>query len=407
MKKILLSSFLILTSFVLSAQLPVGNVWVTKSGWPSELGYFLIPLHQATLYIDTLLLGDMVLVDSLVIAGREQLNIYDAATGEKLDSLPNAHANQMDNWNQNLVVSRTEAPYLTVFSLFTMGEFYSLDTTLVSSPCADLLVQNDRAYLLMDTFVLVVDLLGQDTIGRIETEFPFPFGGMNRYLVPGPEGIFVDVEYATGAIRSSMLLIDPNTMTSEILYHLEGGGNLMPPLLVDDKLYIMNYPAYYDWQNDSLYTFPWSGQMKAAIDHDPASNYLFVYDFHQSTIHAEHFVTGDSVFNFSLNTYLGQALFYPTTNLSVNSDEPINNRVGIYPNPSDGNLWVSLPKNLIGELEIEVFSQSGQQVLSTKIDVFDNITTQMVKLNSLDCGVYFIKIRSDETFFCEKLIVSK
>jgi len=74
-----------------------------------------------------------------------------------------------------------------------------------------------------------------------------------------------------------------------------------------------------------------------------------------------------------------------------------NNSVIIYPNPSNGNIYITNLNNSVKELEI--FNYEGKTI--DKIDVIGR-TNCSIELSN---GIYLIKFTSKEGYFCKKIIV--
>ncbi len=405
-KKLYTSFILILIfTYTYGQLLPSGNIWVHSSGIPGNLGYFETGSSNY-IFTDSIPFHDMIIYDSLILAGKTNLYIYSAIDGQKFDSILGVNLYQMDVWENNLVVTRTTQPFFKVFSMSNLSESFSLDSVKISSPGSDLLVMNDRAYVLQDTFVQVIDLLQQDTVARIQTEHPFPFGGMNRFIVKSAENLFIDVEYATGAIRSSMLEVDPSNLTCTTLYHLEGAGNLIPPVVIGDKLLIMNYPSYYDLTNDSLHALPWSGEMKGVIDYDNASNHLFIYDFFQHSIHAENYSTGDSAYAFFLNGFLNKALFYSHQSTTGIVSSNSYNIIDIFPQPANDHLFITFKSSVSPSSELLIFTMSGNIVDKIKLNHLES-TSYRIDVSHLVEGIYVFEIDLNGLKKSGKFLISR
>ncbi|MCF8371724.1 MAG: T9SS type A sorting domain-containing protein [Bacteroidales bacterium] len=405
MKNYLLSLFLLIifVNIVFSQQIPEGNLWVHTSGTPGELGYF--ETNTGTYqFTHTIELGDIILYDSLLLAGKDDLYIFSASSGEKLDSLMGVDIHQMDMWGDRLVVTSSAPPYFRVYSLASMSQLFSLDTTKMASPGFDLLVLNDLAFISLDTFVQVIDLVVEDTLLQIQTEHPFFFAGMNMFLVPYGEFVFVDVEYVTGAIRSSMMRIDLSDFSCQTLYHLEGAGNLVPPLPVGDTLFIMNYPSYYDIANDSVYSLPWSGEMKAALDFDATRKSIFVYDYLQHSITVEQLSTGDSLMGYQLNTFLGKALFYSTaTTTSIEELEP-EIVVDIFPIPTSTEVSIRINSSVGINPSFQIYTISGERIENLRFNKSGEGSFD-VDVSHLLPGIYIIGIQSGINISIERIAI--
>lgn len=98
-----------------------------------------------------------------------------------------------------------------------------------------------------------------------------------------------------------------------------------------------------------------------------------------------------------------------TINNEISSDEDkmgllevhSNNKLIIYPNPSDGNFSVSLNREIEKDANIEIFNLYGRLIYKSRIH-HDN---QNIQFTSVP-GVYLIKIYNGSEFFTSKIILN-
>ena len=83
--------------------------------------------------------------------------------------------------------------------------------------------------------------------------------------------------------------------------------------------------------------------------------------------------------------------------------EKFKNSVNVYPNPGDGNFTIEIPNLERKEMKLEVYSFSGQKILS------QTITSDKgnIDLSSFSNGVYYLKIFSEKEIINKKLILQK
>lgn len=86
----------------------------------------------------------------------------------------------------------------------------------------------------------------------------------------------------------------------------------------------------------------------------------------------------------------------------INSVSKIRS-LNIYPNPSQGNIKVDLPENLIGSYNINVYSLTGSKVHSESISNTDN----ELNLGSLNNGVYIVRIENEGIIYSQKVKIQK
>ncbi len=83
-----------------------------------------------------------------------------------------------------------------------------------------------------------------------------------------------------------------------------------------------------------------------------------------------------------------------------NPDFATNGNIKIYPNPSNGNFNIRLPKHTYGQ--ISIYNTLGQEIYNNK-----NIETEHlnVQLNKIPTGTYFVKAMLDNKTYQEQIII--
>jgi len=81
--------------------------------------------------------------------------------------------------------------------------------------------------------------------------------------------------------------------------------------------------------------------------------------------------------------------------------------ITIFPNPVVDLLKISFKSNRQGSVHVFLFNTIGKQVLHQEslTEIGNNVIAVNVKNNSIDPGIYFVKIEADENVFTRKLIV--
>ena len=88
-------------------------------------------------------------------------------------------------------------------------------------------------------------------------------------------------------------------------------------------------------------------------------------------------------------------------------DELVIGDVEIFPNPSDGQLTVSLTNLVASDIRLELTDAAGRVILSSDhTNVGESMVIPVVIENAQD-GLYFIKVSSDEGELTERIIISK
>ncbi len=100
-------------------------------------------------------------------------------------------------------------------------------------------------------------------------------------------------------------------------------------------------------------------------------------------------------------------IYFTFSNCSYGIDEPeADNRLSIYPNPAeDGILNYSL-QGVYGEVELEIFTQSGKLVHSERFKLApEEVRTSGVPLAAYPAGIYFIRLTSAEALIHKKFLI--
>ncbi len=83
-------------------------------------------------------------------------------------------------------------------------------------------------------------------------------------------------------------------------------------------------------------------------------------------------------------------------------------KVNIFPNPAGQGVQVSLSIDKDASLTIEVLDKDGKPVIeSKKLNATQGIFTHTLALNSLNNGIYFVKIKMGSQTLTERLIIQK
>ena len=84
----------------------------------------------------------------------------------------------------------------------------------------------------------------------------------------------------------------------------------------------------------------------------------------------------------------------------------INSSLKIIPNPNNGNFRFQLLTVETGNLEIEIFDESGRSVYKNTIVKTSEEITENIDLNLLSKGTYFVKAKIQEAVFKEIVIIN-
>ena len=405
MKKIVLFPLLFLFCLPVNCQTPTGKLFVHLTGGgignPQTLGYIQYPSTQHII-IDTTSLSDMVFHDNMIYIADGNIYGYDIFTNSITDSILNVDAFGLDIWNDYLVVTSTVAPFFRVYNINNNYSLvFSLDSNKVDNMPADIGILYNRAYLAHQSSLQIVDLNQQDTVITLPTPHPFQWAGYNQFVIVANNDIYIDVEYATGVPRFSLLKLNQQTLTVDSVFHREMEYNPYKPVVGNNLIYVSYFNSHYNITLDTLITATYN--YTSAIEFDTVSDCVFVYDMINSNIYYSFGSTTSQTFG--LPSYLNKALFVPANITHTPSVCEGNDRFLIYPNPAFDN--VNIRFNIQHEVqELHVYNYRG--VLLKKISFNQNIKNHFFNISDFPDGCYFVKAVFSDKFFTKGFLkVSK
>ncbi len=80
-------------------------------------------------------------------------------------------------------------------------------------------------------------------------------------------------------------------------------------------------------------------------------------------------------------------------------------RVSVYPNPSAGYLVIEMTRQAKGSVDVYIYNTAGQTVLYQQAR--SNFETLNMDVNHLPTGVYVLDLLTEDSFFSERLIISR
>ncbi len=136
-----------------------------------------------------------------------------------------------------------------------------------------------------------------------------------------------------------------------------------------------------------------------------ANNYI--WDFGDgntsSEINPVHIYLAAGNYNVSLtasNGICSDDVYNETISVSYAGISGINSTVNIYPNPNKGIFTL---KNMIPDSKISIYDLNGKQIFTKKI----LSVNETLNISSLNSGIYFIKIKTNNSAYFKKLIIKK
>lgn len=182
----------------------------------------------------------------------------------------------------------------------------------------------------------------------------------------------------------------------------------------------VNMPGYItvNQSPDASFTYTVTGSAFAGTSTAPGNSTSFVWDMGEGTIYAgpsstvTHNYTVDGTYNVCLIVVNGNGCS-DTTCQTVNiittgtAETTLGEAISIYPNPSsNGILTVDFGKYSGNDVKITVYNIIGKTVYERQI-TSNNIGKQIVSLQGLPSGNYFINILSGKETFTRRITINR
>lgn len=112
-------------------------------------------------------------------------------------------------------------------------------------------------------------------------------------------------------------------------------------------------------------------------------------------------------------TYLGQTKTIPVVIIPSNDTSIIDSQsvafgdINVYPNPSDGNVFISFISRSNNTDKCQVVNMAGQKVFEEKLDVQTGQNIFVMPLSNLPAGLYLIKITGAESYKVKRVVKYK
>lgn len=193
-----------------------------------------------------------------------------------------------------IIYLRDSSPHFLMHSYFGLVD--TLGPAQVPPGFVDAMLHNNRLYILYPDELRIVPLnpLPVGPVTVLPTPTPFPFGGMNTWMLAlkddnNVDHIYIDIEYATALERTSLIELDTATLSFDTIFHYDILSNYYRPLAADGMLYLHNFDTRYDPVADTviftsaphypfLHTVGYSQQWQYFLLHRPDLNRIYIHD---------------------------------------------------------------------------------------------------------------------------------
>ena len=88
---------------------------------------------------------------------------------------------------------------------------------------------------------------------------------------------------------------------------------------------------------------------------------------------------------------------------ALSNETFLENQFSIYPNPNKGSFTIEF-KELVNSFSVEIFDITGKTIYENNYDQSSNLL-QLINLENVTSGVYFINVKSDKGLVTKKLVI--
>lgn len=383
-------SLLLFTAY--SQQSPIGMLWMHhgNEGFSqvSYIGGVNYPDMQYQ-YVDSGIINSFCANDSALFYGAQDLLAYYIPSASYVTLGTELYMSGVTCDDSTVAVSSYQNPYIRIYKPQSAFEnLTAFDTTFIHEPVADMLIVGTKLFLLQTYQVQIIDLELMDTIATVETPQPFPFGGMNSFIVEGAEELYIVLVYATGAERYSVTSLNKNTFDTATVYHQEFSGVYDHPVIAGDDMYLGQFPTYYSFTDDSLYLQPYQVEFPRVKAYDAVSNNLFVSEYSSGYLYLHNPTMNLTFDTVQLAGPIWTAQFKENQIQRVEFEEP--HRFGIYPNPATSNFTIQT-SNAANVVSVKMQNLQGQEFRSEFSQVHADALG--VQTSGLAAGIYLVLVQ--------------
>ncbi|HRY99555.1 MAG TPA: hypothetical protein P5550_10920, partial [Bacteroidales bacterium] len=206
--------------------------------------------------VDTFLYLDFDILGDKLLAVGQDARVYQVAPNGLpglllLHAFPGAQARKGFLFGSWIIYLRDSSPHFLMHSYFGLVD--TLGPAQVPPGFVDAMLHGNDLYILYPDELRIVHLspLPFGTVTVLPTPAPFPFGGMNTWMLSlrdanNEDHIYISIEYATALERTSLIELDTATLSFDTVYHFDIFSNYYRPLAANGMLYMHNFDTRYD-----------------------------------------------------------------------------------------------------------------------------------------------------------------
>jgi hypothetical protein len=374
--------------------LHTGQQTVNQKG---KLGYITYPGGSYVL-IDSINATDFIFIGDSIYVADGNVHIYNKITNLLAGNIAITDARKLAHWNNQLIVLSVISPHFRVYDLSSHALIYSLDSLDISYIPSDIHISNDKAFMILNDSMIVVDLILQNVETKFYTPHPYINAGSNISMVEHGNLLYIDVTYFTGVSRMSLISVDKTTYAVNTVFHQEGVDVISRPVVAGDSIYISFYNSVYDIIQDTFYVS--TGTSHISVEHDSVSNSVFVFGFSGQQL--SYYYNGIQSSAITLPGYYTKFIFQPG-NLTTTPEVPQTTFI-IFPNPASEFLQIDFGQTRKIN-SVEIIDSQGRLVY------FNNVNSSFkyldVNLRGYASGNYLISVNADGKFIKKKFVLNK
>ena len=173
---------------------------------------------------------------------------------------------------------------------------------------------------------------------------------------------------------------------------------------------VASHPFTYDVSGQGILTFTFNNIMLPDSNTDePESHGLIQFKIDQAPSNGIGTVienTAEIYFDFNPAIVTNTVINTIVTITDINENEEFDNKVNVYPNPSEGNFSISFELKRSEEVSISIVDILGKEVESiSRKSLEKGIHKREMNLNSMNSGIYFMSIKIGNENHLKKVVI--
>lgn len=332
------------------------------------------------------------------VDGKGDIFVYDPNSLQKEAEIKDLAARGVWGYKNQLLITSLERPYFQVLQdAAPYNLVYAIDSPDIASPCEELVILNDKAYIsnfMNGNQVAVVNLLSQSFVKNIQTN-------ENPYLIKAYKGKAYAACYSYNpdfTTTTELFEINPltDTVTQSWLFE-----KTSTPTAADTAIYLLK-------SNGKLLAFdPQTAhidsnllQLDAYMMHfDSVSKALFYSQTDYASYGRVGYTYNSASFPLVATDISPRSFcFLPTDSTSLSLQSAMDEFFAFYPNPVQHSLHVLVPAR--PHKQLRIMDVQGRTILTKEIEQ----DFSEIDLNALPAGMYLLEVLTPSQSSIKKFI---